>query len=66
MIGDLICIGLYFVVGLIVSACMDYDINYDLEAVIFVTISWPIILILFISWLIEDFLGGNGGGHDYS
>ena len=58
MIGDLICIGLYFVVGLIVSACMDYDINYDLEAVIFVTISWPIILILFISWLIEDFLGG--------
>lgn len=59
MIGDLICIGLYFVVGLIVSACMDYDINYDLEAVIFVTISWPIILILFISWLIEDFLGGK-------
>ena len=58
MIGDLICIGLYFVVGLIVSACMDYDINYDLEAVIFVTISWPIILILFISLLIEDFLGG--------
>lgn len=59
MIGDLIYIGLYFVVGLIVSACMDYDINYDLEAVIFVTISWPIILILFISWLIEDFLGGK-------
>ena len=59
MIGDLICIGLYFVVGLIVSACMDYDINYDLEAVIYVTISWPIILILFISWLIADFLGGK-------
>lgn len=59
MMGDLICIGLYFVVGLIVSACMDYDINYDLEAVIFVTVSWPIILILFISWLIEDFLGGK-------
>ena len=59
MIGDLICIGLYFVVGLIVSACMDYDINYDLEAVIFVTISWPIILILFISWLIADFLEGK-------
>ena len=59
MIGDLICIGLYFVVGLIVSSCMDYDINYDLEAVIFVTISWPIILILIISWLIEDFLGGK-------
>lgn len=58
MIGDLIGIGLYFVVGLIVSACMDYDINYDLEAVIFVTVSWPIILILLISWLIEDFLGG--------
>lgn len=59
MIGNLIGIGLYFVVGLIVSACMDYDINYDLEAVIFVTVSWPIILILFISWLIEDFLGGK-------
>lgn len=59
MIGELIGIVLYFVIGLIVSACMDYDINYDLEAVIFVTVSWPIILILFISWLIEDFLGGK-------
>lgn len=58
MIGDLICIGLYFVVGLIVSACLDYDINYDLEAVIFVTVSWPIILILFVSELVGDFLGG--------
>lgn len=59
MIGDLICIGLYFVIGLIVSVCMDYDINYDLEAVIFVTVSWPIILILIVGWLIEDFLGGK-------
>ena len=59
MIGDLICIGLYFVIGLIVSACMDYDINYDLEAVIFVTVSWPIIVILVISWMIKDFLGGK-------
>lgn len=59
MIGDLIGIVLYFVIGMVLSVKMGFEIEYDAEAFIFVAISWPIILILFLAWFIEDFLGGR-------